>query len=65
LKKYLKIIGFAAAGSLLGYGYYYFIGCSAGGTCPLTSRWYITTLYGLAVGIIAAFPVNTKNKKEK
>lgn len=65
MNKYLKIALFSTIGSVLGYGYYYYIGCSNGGHCPLTSRWYITTLYGLVMGLIMAFPLNSKKVKDK
>ncbi|MFY9199137.1 MAG: DUF6132 family protein, partial [Acutalibacteraceae bacterium] len=43
-------------GALLGgiYGYfikYKLIGCSTGG-CPMTSNPYITTFYGIMIGVI-------------
>jgi hypothetical protein len=50
-------------GSLAGYAYYYFFGCT--GNCPLKSTWYIPTLYGAAVGLIAAFPTKKKVKDDK
>ncbi|HMB01658.1 MAG TPA: DUF6132 family protein [Spirochaetota bacterium] len=41
-------------GGLLGFSYYYFIGC-ASGTCPITSSPWISTGYGmLAGGLISA-----------
>jgi hypothetical protein len=60
MKKYFKVSGFAAAGALLGFAYYYFIGCTNSGGCPLTSHWYVTTVYGLVTGVIAAFPFNNR-----
>lgn len=65
MNKYIKITLFSVIGSALGYGYYYYVGCSNGGTCPLTSRWYITTLYGLVVGLIMAFPLKPKKEIDK
>ncbi|HJY62870.1 MAG TPA: DUF6132 family protein [Ignavibacteria bacterium] len=59
MKKYIRLILYAAIGGVLGYSYYYFVGCANGGSCPLTSRWYITTIYGFAAGILMAIP----NKK--
>lgn len=46
-------------GALLGFGYYYFIGCKSG-TCPITSSPYISTIYGAFMGLIIAFPVKKK-----
>lgn len=48
-------------GAGLGYAYYYFIGCY-GGSCPITSNPYITTLYGGLLGLILAFPGKKENK---
>ncbi|MHA4740663.1 DUF6132 family protein [Dyadobacter sp. MSC1_007] len=38
-----------AIGSVLGYLYYHFIGCSSG-TCPITSNPVNSTLYGAVMG---------------
>jgi hypothetical protein len=62
MKKYLRIILYAVIGSVLGYSYYYFVGCSNGGSCPLTSRWYITTVYGLISGILISLPAKKKTE---
>ncbi len=64
MKKYLKLTLYGAIGASLGYAYYYYIGCSNGGACPLTSNWYITTLYGLAAGIVMALPAKKENKAD-
>ena len=49
IKKYrLTIIGIVI-GAILGYLYYYFIGCSSG-TCPLTSKPINSTIYGAVMG---------------
>jgi hypothetical protein len=60
---YVKILIGAVLGSAAGFAYYYFIGCSSG-SCPITSRWYTSTLYGLVAGIIIGFP-GRKKKEEK
>jgi hypothetical protein len=60
--KYIKFGLYGVIGGLIGYSYYYFVGCSNG--CPLSSNWYITTGYGLISGIILAMPskkINTEN----
>ncbi len=57
LKRVLPV----AVGSLLGYAYYYFIGCNTG-TCPITSNPFISTFYGGLLGGIFAWP--SKSKKE-
>ncbi len=50
------------AGALIGYAYYYYIGCNSG-TCPITSNPYISTAYGAFVGVIFAIPSKKKKKK--
>lgn len=59
IKKYYPIL----IGALLGYSYYYFIGCWSG-TCPISSNPYISTLYGALIGITFAFGNKKKDKKE-
>jgi hypothetical protein len=49
LKKYkLTIVG-AILGSIGGYSYYYFVGCSSG-SCAITSSPINSTLYGIFMG---------------
>jgi hypothetical protein len=61
---YLKVALSTLAGAALGYAYYYFIGCNSGGTCPISSNWHVSTLYGAGMGLIASFP-SKKKKAEK
>jgi uncharacterized membrane protein YedE/YeeE len=63
IKRFLNIKTIAAvsAGALLGFGYYYFVGCRTG-SCPISGSPYISTLYGAMVGLIMVFP--SKKKKE-
>ncbi len=51
------------AGALVGFGYYYFIGCKSG-TCPITSSPYISTIYGAVVGMLFVFPSKKKKSNE-
>ncbi|MGB9664084.1 MAG: DUF6132 family protein [Ignavibacteria bacterium] len=62
-KKYFKLVLFSLIGFWGGYLYYYFIGCY-NGTCPITSKWYTSSLYGMLIGAIAGFPT-TEKKVEK
>lgn len=62
-KKIIVLLVSGAIGALLGYAYYYFIGCNSG-ACPLTSNWYVTTLYGLVAGIVVGFPSKKKDNKQ-
>lgn len=64
MKTYMKITLGIIAGSLLGYAYYYFIGCNTG-TCPITSTWYVSTLYGAFTGLVISIPTKKKEKDEK
>ena len=50
-KNYLKII-FTLVGGIGGLLYWKFVGCLSG-TCPIKSIWYLSTLYGLAIGYLA------------
>jgi hypothetical protein len=50
-----------ALGAAGGYAYWYFIGCSTG-SCPLTSNWHTSTLYGLLVGATFLLPSSKRGK---
>jgi hypothetical protein len=43
----------ALIGGVAGFAYYKLVGCSTG-TCPLTSNPWISTVYGMAMGSLAA-----------
>ena len=58
LKRILPVL----AGALLGYAYYYFIGCTSG-SCPITSNPYISTIYGSVIGFVISMPGKKKEKK--
>lgn len=60
-KSLLKKTAPVLAGAILGYGYYYFIGCNSG-TCLITGSPYISTAYGALIGAVFTFP---KSKKKK
>jgi len=57
-KRVLPIV----VGAILGYAYYYYIGCVSG-SCPITSNPYISTFYGAVLGGLLSFP--SKKKKEQ
>jgi uncharacterized membrane protein YdjX (TVP38/TMEM64 family) len=59
--KYIKFAALTVLGGAIGFAYYYFIGCNTG-TCPITSNWHVSTLYGAVIGFIAAFPSSKKAK---
>ncbi|MEI7947708.1 MAG: DUF6132 family protein [bacterium] len=49
----VRLIGGAVVGGFLGYGVYRFIGCSSG-ACPITSNPWLSTILGIAWGIMLA-----------
>ncbi|HOW08784.1 MAG TPA: DUF6132 family protein [Bacteroidales bacterium] len=51
IKKHLLIIVFIIAGGIAGFLYWKFVGCLSG-TCIIKSVWYMSTIYGMAVGWI-------------
>lgn len=63
LSKYLNIktIASVTVGAIVGFGYYYFVGCKSG-SCPITGSPYISTLYGAMISLLFSF--SSKKKKE-
>jgi hypothetical protein len=49
INKYLLTIIGVVLGAVVGYAYYYYIGCSSG-SCPITSKPLNSTLYGSLLG---------------
>lgn len=64
MKLYIKILLYSLLGAGAGYAYYYFIGCNSG-TCPITSNWEVSTLYGAGMGLILALPSRKQKEKKK
>lgn len=62
--KYFRLVLFSFLGFIAGYAYYYFIGCY-NGSCPITSKWYTSSLYGMLIGFIAGFPTKRDVKNEQ
>jgi len=54
LPKWLRLAAFVSGGALLGFAFYYFIGCQSG-TCPITSNPWISTAYGGFVGVLLSW----------
>jgi len=48
-------------GGLVGFAYYYFIGCKSG-TCAITSSPVNSTFYGVVLGLLWTFPTKGKVK---
>ncbi|HNW49621.1 MAG TPA: DUF6132 family protein [Prolixibacteraceae bacterium] len=59
--KYKTLIIGIVLGALAGFLYWRFVGC-ASGTCPITSRWYNTMIYGMIVGALLGSPVRKKEE---
>lgn len=61
----LKIVGILVGG-ILGFAYYYFIGCNTG-SCAITSKPINSSIYGMVMGYLM-FSVfeksNTKNEND-
>lgn len=62
-KRLVKISMFILIGGIGGFAYYYFIGCRTG-TCPITQNPYISTSYGMLIGLIISFDSKKKQKRE-
>ena len=52
ITKYWKHALFTFIGAGIGFAYWRFIGCTSG-TCPLTSNWHTTVLFGGLIGMLA------------
>lgn len=48
------IIG-AVIGGVLGFAMYKFVGCSTG-ACPITSNPWVSTIYGMLIGVLLGGP---------
>jgi hypothetical protein len=60
----IKLSLFIIGGAVVGFAYYYFIGCRTG-SCPLTSNPLITTAYGSLMGLVLWFDSRVFNKLNK
>ena len=47
----IRLIAGLAIGGMFGYGMYRFVGC-ASGACPITSNPWISTIYGMVMGLL-------------
>lgn len=64
MKTILIVIGVALLGALGGYAYYYFIGCNAANTCPITSNPLSSMGYGALLGGLIGFNFIPSKKKK-
>lgn len=62
--KKIKLSVFAIVGAIIGFSYYYFIGCY-NGHCLISSNPFISTSYGMVFGLILAWDNKKVNKGEK
>ena len=53
-----------APGIIAGFFYWKYVGCMSG-TCPLTSNWQLTLLFGGLVGYFIGDSIDDKRKKSK
>ncbi len=63
MKNILIITGLILIGAVAGYGYYYFIGCNAGNTCPITSNPFSSMGYGALLGGVISLNCIPSRKK--
>lgn len=62
LKHKLALAG-VLVGGLLGFAYYYFIGCNAG-SCAITSKPINSSVYGMVMGYLMFSVFENKPKKD-
>lgn len=56
--------GLTLAGAVGGFLYWKFVGCTTG-TCPIKSVWYLSTLWGAAMGYLVGDLIGDFVKKRK
>jgi len=61
--RWLRAGLFLTLGTIAGYSYYYFIGCTSG-SCPITSNPYISTGYGMMIGLFLSLDSGRKKQKD-
>lgn len=60
--QYIKWIIGIAAGAILGFSYWYYIGCTSD-TCAITSSPTNSTIYGALMGVLLANTFSGKRNK--
>lgn len=60
MNPFAKLLIGATLGGILGYLYYYLIGCNMG-SCPITSNPYLSIFFGILMGLLLFSP----SKKDK
>ncbi len=62
MKSYLLRAAVVVLGGVLGYAYYYYVGCRSG-TCPITSNPWISTGYGALFALVLVWGNSKKKSK--
>lgn len=61
-KKIIFRIVLTVLGAVGGFLYWNYVGC-ASGACPIQSKWYLSTLYGLVIGyLVSGLFISDKKK---
>lgn len=64
ISRYKQELAGAVAGAIMGWLYWYYVGC-ASGTCPISSSPVVSTLYGGLLGILGIGVFKKENKQSK
>jgi hypothetical protein len=68
MKKFIKnhkwSLLFIIPGSIAGLLYWNYIGCNSG-SCPITSIWYNSTVYGAILGFALGSIIDDQKKKKE
>jgi hypothetical protein len=64
IQKHKIKLAFAILGAVGGFLYWKFVGCQSG-TCPIKSVWYLTTLWGTAIGYLLGDIISGYVKKKE
>ena len=54
---------FGLLGAIGGFAYYHYIGCATG-SCPITGNPYLSTVYGLLMGVLIPAHKGAKKRPE-
>ncbi|MDZ7332163.1 MAG: DUF6132 family protein [candidate division KSB1 bacterium] len=61
MKSYIFKALIVVVGGVLGYAYYYYVGCRTG-TCPITSNPWISTGYGALFALVLVWGTAKKKR---
>lgn len=61
MKSYIFKALIIVLGGVLGYAYYYYVGCRTG-TCPITSNPWISTGYGALFALVLVWGTGKKKR---